>query len=640
MNKKIAFIGSCLAAQTIIELRKQRSDISIVGGQSHVRLDAVRDLIVSGKSLGAPKSVVMEFLNELPRAARQTNRSRLLRQTTRYSSKIKRFLETADYLIIDNNYDLSASLVKYKSNGEAYRFSNIRDSEPIAKDLGLMPAENAREIYQSLIDGIRRSNPSIQIAFFQFPVSGFKAHGRGGLRARRAIQFAEEISLDGAHVVPMVDIPANDLSPDSPYHFSSRVYEVYAAWVSRFIEGRAAALPEPDPITKEIQLPAFSAAVGIAMPPVDDVSEVPVSTPRAADEVVKPRPSGKNPYADLPDRNYWKPAVGDRFPLAIDGLYDRKFAISKKDRIAAAGSCFAQHIGRHLKANGFGYLDVEQAPPQLPKKEWASHAYGIYSARYGNIYTSTQLLQLMQRAFGKITLDEIWESGGRYYDPFRPNLEPGGYPTAEALRADRDRHLAAVRKLFEQTDILIFTMGLTECWRNRQTSAVYPICPGVTAGEFDPEIHEFRNLTFSEMMRDMEDVLSMLKQIRPKARVLLTVSPVPLTATAERRHVLVSTIHSKSVLRAVAGELAASHEHVDYFPSYEIVTGAPFRAMFFESNLRTVHDEGVNFVMKHFFAQHTPEAGKKTEIAEDDDEFCDEVFLELDREIRTKEMTN
>ena len=114
--------------------------------------------------------------------------------------------------------------------------------------------------------------------------------------------------------------------------------------------------------------------------------------------------------------------------------------------------------------------------------------------------------------------------------------------------------------------------------------------------------------------------------------MLLTVSPVPLTATAENRHVLVSTIHSKSILRAVAGELASRFDFIDYFPSYEIVISPPFRGMFFQNNMRSVHEQGVDFVMSHFFAQHKPE---QTETAKsrdiDNEDFCDEVFLELER---------
>ena len=43
------------------------------------------------------------------------------------------------------------------------------------------------------------------------------------------------------------------------------------------------------------------------------------------------------------------------------------------------------------------YMDNAIVPPDLQ----APHGYGIYSARFGNIYTARQLLQLIQRAYGE-----------------------------------------------------------------------------------------------------------------------------------------------------------------------------------------------------------------------------------------------
>jgi hypothetical protein len=83
---------------------------------------------------------------------------------------------------------------------------------------------------------------------------------------------------------------------------------------------------------------------------------------------------------------------------------------------------------------------------------------------------------------------------------------------------------------------------------------------------------------------------------------LLTVSPVPLTATASGHHVLTATSYSKSVLRAIAGQMTAEFKFIDYFPSYEIITNPVFRGMFFGPNMRSVEQAGVDTVMRHFFA--------------------------------------
>jgi hypothetical protein len=58
---------------------------------------------------------------------------------------------------------------------------------------------------------------------------------------------------------------------------------------------------------------------------------------------------------------------------------------------------------------------------------------------------------------------DLWiGANGRYVDPFRPQIEPNGFDTPKALREDRARHLAEVRRMFEELDIFVFTFGLTE----------------------------------------------------------------------------------------------------------------------------------------------------------------------------------
>jgi hypothetical protein len=95
----------------------------------------------------------------------------------------------------------------------------------------------------------------------------------------------------------------------------------------------------------------------------------------------------------------------------------------------------------------------------------------------------------------------------------------------------------------------------------------------------------------------------MIREARPEGpSFLLTVSPVPLTATNSGNHVLVATMESKSILRAVAGKVAREIENSSYFPSYEIINAPPYRASFFEPNMRSVTLHGVDQVMKTFFS--------------------------------------
>lgn len=323
-----------------------------------------------------------------------------------------------------------------------------------------------------------------------------------------------------------------------------------------------------------------------------------------------------NPYTDLPPSRYWRSAVAEKHPLDMDDLYAPKFRIGPEERIAVAGSCFAQHVGRALRSTGFSVLDEEPAPSGLDAEVAESFGYGIYSARYGNIYTARQLVQLLKDcASGTVRETDFWLRDKRYYDALRPSVEPEGLGSLAEAMAHRRQHLRKVKAMLDKTDIFIFTLGLTEAWQNIATGTIYPSCPGVIAGRFNPERHAFKNFDVEEVMRDMIEARTLLKAINPAMRFLFTVSPVPLTATASGQNVLVATTYSKSVLRAVCGALYSQFEDVDYFPSYEIIVSPSTRGFFYEPNMRSVNRHGVDHVMQTFLKAQQAGTTAKAAVA-------------------------
>ena len=309
-----------------------------------------------------------------------------------------------------------------------------------------------------------------------------------------------------------------------------------------------------------------------------------------------------NPYQSLPEYCFWRRSIANVAPASVDPVVRAKFRIKRSDRIATAGSCFAQEIARYLPGLGLRYLVSEPGPERLTPDERRRWQYGTFSARYGNIYTTTQWRQLFERATGRWQpQDDHWRAGdGRFVDPYRPTVEPGGYATLDELRWDRERHLAAVRRLMREASVFVFTLGLTESWRDKRDGAVFPLCPGCGYGSFDPERHAFHNLTVDEVVADLEACLRHLKAENPAVRLVLTVSPVPLVATMSGRHVLAATTYSKSVLRIAAETFVGAHADRCYFPSYEIITGAHARGRYFHDDLRAVTREGVEHVMRCF----------------------------------------
>jgi len=347
----------------------------------------------------------------------------------------------------------------------------------------------------------------------------------------------------------------------------------------------------------------------------------------------------KNPYTDLPQSAFWRTGVAQENPSEVEGIYQKKFDISPKSKIAAAGSCFAQHISRHLKKNGYNVLDVEPPPPSLPEKLHNKYGFSMYSARYGNIYTVRQLMQLAKEVAGEWTPQSfIWEKNGKFIDALRPAVEHQGFNSLEEVRHHRHCHISRVKELFKELDVFIFTLGLTEMWVHKESGTVYPTAPGVIAGEFNEDDFEFQNSNFRSINRDMREFIKCMKRIRKNKefKMILTVSPVPLTATASGNHVLTSTSYSKSVLRAIAGHWAEK-DFVDYFPSYEIVTNPRLHSTGFSDNLRSVRNEAVDVVMKHFFASHSVVKSSKNQFldaintakADSDGVECEEAMLEV-----------
>jgi hypothetical protein len=283
-------------------------------------------------------------------------------------------------------------------------------------------------------------------------------------------------------------------------------------------------------------------------------------------------------------------------------LWQPKFRFAPDTRIATAGSCFAQHISRYLRARNAAVVNLEPAPPGLSAANAIKYGYGIFSARYGNIYTVRHLLQLIQEVTGRfVPSDAVWERDGRFFDAMRIGVEPAGLPSAEAVQRHRVQHLTRVRRLFARSDVFVFTLGLTEAWTHRESGTVYPTAPGTIAGSYQPDVHAFRNFDFLEVYQDFVKFRRLAMKRNPGLKFLLTVSPVPLTATASDKHVLVATTYSKAVLRAVAGKLAETFEDVDYFPSFDLLSSASTRGAFHSDDARQITEPGVEAVMRIFF---------------------------------------
>lgn len=383
-----------------------------------------------------------------------------------------------------------------------------------------------------------------------------------------------------------------------------------------------------DAKSDEIVFPAFQTMSKKLARPAFAASSAPVGPSRPALGA-----GSANPYRGLPDFHWWDKAVTGVPLREIQPMVQASFRLAPTDAVAAAGSCFAQHMTRKLVSTGFSYLVTESAPAGMSPEEVVSRSYGVYTARYGNIYTPRQMVQLFRRAFGMLRpWDTVWASRrGGFIDPFRPEIEPGGFGSPESVLKDREAHLLAVREMFMGLNTLIFTLGLTETWRSKVDGMVFPVAPGAVSDGLDSGGYEFINFDYLEVRNDLLALVDEVRQVNPLARFVLTVSPVPLVATYEDRHVLVSTVASKSILRAAADEVCRLRPGVMYFPSYEIITLPAARGAYYQDDLRTVTAAGVDHVMTAFLEACTygasPEALTWSGLEEIEAVVCDEEVV-------------
>lgn len=309
-----------------------------------------------------------------------------------------------------------------------------------------------------------------------------------------------------------------------------------------------------------------------------------------------------NPYINLDDIAYWKLAVAEKNCLETSGFWQPKFEILKTHTVATYGSCFAQHIGRAMRARGYKWLITEHPPGGFSDANKQKYNYDVFSSRTANIYTTSLLLQWLSWSTDRsLVPTEIWKEGDRFIDPFRPKIEPNGFKSVEELNESRNVALDSFYKSIVRADVFVFTLGLTERWFNSEHGYEYPMCPGTAAGEFDEKSHQFEMMNFEQVRINLTESIAIMTKLNPKLKFILTVSPVPLTATYSKKHVAVATIASKSILRAVAEDIHMSSENIDYFPSYELITSPIFGGIFYEPNKRSVASAGVNFVMTNFF---------------------------------------
>jgi GSCFA family len=251
-----------------------------------------------------------------------------------------------------------------------------------------------------------------------------------------------------------------------------------------------------------------------------------------------------------------------------------RFRLKPGSRIFTIGSCFARNIEEHLAPLGF---DIPMLAFGVPETEWPIRPF---ARRAGilNKYTPPSMLQEVLHALAVMkdpgAIDRMTDSllftleSGLVID-----LELGGYiPVTHARAHERRRQVFDVFRRAFDADCVVITLGLLECWFDTHRQRLLQETPSTPALRREAGRFRFKLLDHAEVLATMRALTrSLLETGNLAKRILMTVSPVPLTATFSGMDVVIANSYGKSVLRAVAQHLRDEFDQVDYFPSYEMV---------------------------------------------------------------------
>lgn len=269
------------------------------------------------------------------------------------------------------------------------------------------------------------------------------------------------------------------------------------------------------------------------------------------------------------DRHFYTPDGIERFVL--HGWKPEEPFITAKSQVTAFGSCFAANISNWLAKRSYNVLN---------KAEDAGNAYVVQCGE--GMVNSFVILQQFEWAWeNKVFNQELWHG----YD-----TEAYGYDPEVQKRT---------KQMFDETDVFILTFGLSEIWYDEPTGNVF--WRTIPKANYDPDRHKFRVSTVEENKANMRAIYDLIRKYRPDAKIIFTLSPIPLQATFRPNSCITSSAVSKAVLRVAIDEILrekAEEGVLHYWPSYELVTDA-FQ-MPFKHDRRHVEDDVLDYIMMLF----------------------------------------
>lgn len=217
------------------------------------------------------------------------------------------------------------------------------------------------------------------------------------------------------------------------------------------------------------------------------------------------------------------------------------FAIEPRERMLFVGSCFADNIGRR-------FVDDKFRATVNP---------------YGVMYNPASIMHTVKRWTGELVAAQ-----------------------SEASDSGSDVRQATD----EAPQTAVFTLGTNHVYILNETGEIVDNCR-----KRPQRLFTERELSVDECADYLREAVTMLRQINPSVRIIITVSPIRYAKYGFHGSQL-----SKATLLLAADKLTKEIDNVVYFPAYEIVNDELRDYRFYREDMLHPTDQAVEYIWQRF----------------------------------------
>lgn len=255
-----------------------------------------------------------------------------------------------------------------------------------------------------------------------------------------------------------------------------------------------------------------------------------------------------------------------------------KRSLTLKNRVFTIGSCFAEAMGMRLK--NFKFFSCVNP--------------------FGTVYNPVSIHTLLKQSMDNERVAEhtYVENNGLHFNyNFHSQLSSPGRKELEVLLEETVR---VAQTALADIDTVLITYGTAWVYERNDTKEVVANCHKVPQHNFTKRL-----LTEEEINASFEHFYRNLKAVNPKARIILTISPVRhIKDTLELNSI------SKSILRKICYDLTEKYEDVDYFPAYEIMIDDLRDYRFYKSDMLHPTEEAEDYIWENFLESYFDDEAK------------------------------